>query len=120
VELARYHRERKQFALAHLFAQRAINIPRPDDTLFLDMATYAWRALDEFAVASYWIGDYQRALRACEWLLDNAALPYEQLARVTENLNFSRKALGKDGTRSILSEASLQPAHFAPEPGHEP
>ncbi|MFZ1102860.1 MAG: glycosyltransferase [Hyphomicrobiaceae bacterium] len=97
VELARYYRERKQYALAHLFAQRAINIPMPDDNLFLDVATYRWRAIDEFAVASYWIGDYQRGQRACEKLLEDAVLPVDQMARVTENLNYCREALRKAG-----------------------
>jgi tetratricopeptide (TPR) repeat protein len=97
VELARYCRERKQYALAHLFAQRAINIPRPDDVLFLDAATYEWRAIDEFAVASYWIGDYERGQRACEKLLADAVAPLEHLARVTENLNHCREALRKAG-----------------------
>ncbi|HEX5959544.1 MAG TPA: hypothetical protein VFY92_12925, partial [Hyphomicrobiaceae bacterium] len=93
VELARFHRERNEVALAHLFALRAINIPKPDDTLFLDTAAYSWRALDEFAVASYWMGEYKAAARACEWLLENGVLPLEQLARVTDNLNFSRTGM---------------------------
>ncbi len=94
VELARFYRERKQYVLAHLFASRAILLVRPDDTLFLDAATYEWRAIDEYAVASYWIGRYRDSVQACEQLLKNVALPYEQLARVTENLNFALQALG--------------------------
>ena len=69
----------------------------PDDNLFLDVATYRWRAIDEFAVASYWIGDYQRGQRACEKLLEDAVLPVDQMARVTENLNYCREALRKAG-----------------------
>lgn len=113
VELARFHRERKQFALAYLFALRATGMPKPDDILFLDAATYAWRALDEFAVASYWVCNYQEALRACELLLDNASLPYDQLTRVTENLNFSRDALRKGGAQFVLGETSSQPRGLA-------
>jgi tetratricopeptide (TPR) repeat protein len=94
VELARFYRERKQYVLAHLFAERAIRLARPDDTLFLDAATYEWRAIDEYAVASYWIGRHRDSADACEQLLKNSALPYEQLARVTENLNFALQALG--------------------------
>ena len=100
VQLARFHRERNQFALAHLFALRAINVCRPDDTLFLDTATYEWRAMDEFAVASYWMGQYRESARACEWLLDKGALPFDQLARVTENLNLALAAHRKDGRAS--------------------
>lgn len=92
VQLARMFRERKQYALAHLVASKAISIPRPDDTLFLDTTTYDWRALDEYAVASYWTGNYRECAKVCETLLNTTALPYEHLARVTGNLNF---ALGK-------------------------
>jgi len=80
-------------ALAHLFADRAIRLAQPNDTLFLDTATYEWRAIDEFAVASYWIGRYNDSAKACEQLLANSAFPYEQLPRVTENLNFALQAL---------------------------
>lgn len=111
VELARFHRERNELALAHLFALRAINVPKPDDTLFLDTAAYSWRALDEFAVASYWMGEYKAAARACEWLLENGVLPFEQLARVTDNLNFSRAGMAK-----AMGQQEGQPGE-PPSPG---
>jgi len=109
VALACIMRKRKQHALAHLFAKRAIDIPRPDDRLFLDNATYEWRALDEYAIASYWIGNYRESAQACEDLLNNAALPSNQLARVTENLNFALKALGRDGRTADLSTNFASP-----------
>jgi hypothetical protein len=61
--------------------------------LFLDTGTYDWRALDEYAVASYWVGDYKACKAACETLLKGNAIPYEHLARVTENLNFALEKL---------------------------
>jgi glycosyltransferase involved in cell wall biosynthesis len=95
VELARMCREKKQFVLAHLFASKAKNTPRPEDILFLDTPAYTWRALDEFAVASYWTGDYRACASACQCLLDGNALPFEHLSRVTANLNFALEKLGK-------------------------
>lgn len=95
VELARLFRERKQFALAHLFASKAKDTPRPGDILFLDAAAYDWRALDEYAVASYWVGNYRECAKSCETLLNTPALPYNHLARVTENLNFALAKLGR-------------------------
>lgn len=103
VELARLFRERKQYVLAHLFAERAIKTVHPDDNLFLDIATYEWRAIDEYAIASYWVGNYRDSARACEQLLKNAALPMNQLARVTDNLNFALKALGENERTTCLS-----------------
>jgi hypothetical protein len=63
--------------------------------LFIDAATYDWIALDEYAVASYWVGNYQDCAEACEKLLHNTAMPIEHLGRVHANLQFSLKALGK-------------------------
>lgn len=95
VELARFQRERSRFGIAHLFAARAIAMPRPEDILFVDIGTYEWRAIDEFAVASYWLGRYQDCAQACEQLLHGGRLPFEHRARVTQNLNFAMTELGK-------------------------
>src|SRR5262249_37049129 len=44
VQLARFYREKGRFALAHMFAAKAISIPRPGDMLFLEPAAYDWCA----------------------------------------------------------------------------
>ena len=95
VQLARIFRERKQFALALLFARKAKDLPRPADILFLESNAYDWQALDEFAVASYWTGNYKDCAAACESLLKGNTLPFEYLARVTGNLKFALEKLGK-------------------------
>lgn len=95
MHLARYHRENgERYALGLIFARRAVEIPRPDDVLFIDEATYRWRARDEYAIASYWVGDYQTSKQVCEELLASALLPDEQRARIAQNLDFSVRKLG--------------------------
>lgn len=98
VDLARIFRERKQYVLAHLFAERAIKTKRPDDILFVDAGTYTWRAIDEYAVASYWVGNYQDCARACEALLKSGAAPEEHLVRITKNLHYATDALAANKT----------------------
>lgn len=95
VHLARFHRVREEFAIAHLYAERALKIPKPDDLLFLDMSCYAWRAKDEFSIAAYYVGAYEESKRACEELLASDALPESERERVKENLRFAEEALGK-------------------------
>jgi glycosyltransferase involved in cell wall biosynthesis len=51
-QLARYHRERGEYALALLFARQAAMIPRPPDMLFVEDEVYRWRCLDELSVAA--------------------------------------------------------------------
>jgi len=89
-DLARYYRETKQFNLAFLFASAAKAIPLPTDILFVDSSVYQWRALDEYAVAAYWIGKYAECAMAAEQLLSSGLLPNEHRERVQKNLEFAR------------------------------
>lgn len=89
VNLARFYRERNQFALAHLYAERAVAIPPPSDILFVEGDCYVWRALDEYAVAAYWTGDFKTCEQTCRQLLGSPALPRSEMGRVSQNLAFA-------------------------------
>lgn len=92
-ELAQYLRESgPRWELAHLFAQRAIRIPRPGDALFVEREWYEWRCLDEYSVASYWVGDYEASKQAAEELLRGRA-PASQHERIRANLSFALERL---------------------------
>lgn len=90
-ELARVHRNRNEYALAHLFAQRAADLPRPDDILFVDAGTYHWRARDELALASYHTGDKQTARQLAEQLLHSPHLPEAERPRIQNNLEYFKR-----------------------------
>lgn len=66
MNLARYCREQKRWESAYIFAGSAMAIPRPDDILFVDESTYAWRAQDEYSIACYWTGRYEESMRVCK------------------------------------------------------
>ncbi|WP_231908137.1 glycosyltransferase [Cupriavidus sp. USMAHM13] len=87
-ELARYHRLRGEFALAHLYAQQAAALARPADTLFLDDAVYTWRALDELVVSAYYVGALEQGREALRRLLAGAAYPEAERARIEGNRVF--------------------------------
>lgn len=93
--LARICRERRDFALAHLFAARAAGTPRPDDVLFVDESVYGWRAVDELSIAEYWTGRHAASAANCRNLLSGGRLPAAQRPRVIANLNFALKAMGE-------------------------
>ncbi|MFD9368633.1 glycosyltransferase [Streptomyces sp. NPDC060020] len=90
-DLARVCRNEGRWPLAYMFARQAVRIPRPDDVLFVECDWYEWRALDELAVAAYWVGEYQESLDCCERLLAGDALPDEHRDRVLANLGFARR-----------------------------
>ncbi len=94
VELAAYQRGAKAWALAELFARTALAIPFSGDVLFVDTAAHAWRALDELAIATYYLGKYEESAALNRRLLADGKLPPEQRARIEQNLAFSVKHLG--------------------------
>ena len=94
--LALFLRENEQWEMARFFAEEAMRIPRPKDTLFVTREWYDWRAADEFAISAYWAGDYRGCEKACRLLLESRPLPHHEMERVRQNLAFAQKALGKE------------------------
>ncbi|MEV7501300.1 hypothetical protein [Streptomyces sp. NPDC093018] len=90
-DLTRLCRLEGRWPLAHLFAARAAVIPRPEDILFVEMSWHEWRALDELAVASYWIGDYAKSREYCTRLLDGGKVPEGERALIAANLEFAQE-----------------------------
>lgn len=87
-DLARFHRMRSEFALAHLYAQQAVQIPRPKDLLFVDASVYEWRALDELAVSAYYVNAMEQGRVAIKALLDGKKYPASEHRRMEANREF--------------------------------
>lgn len=92
VDLARFHRLRAQWALAWVYAHAAVAIPMPDDLLFVDAATYQWRALDEYAIACFYVGRLDAGAEALRRLLTEGHAPLEELDRLWANAGHYRAA----------------------------
>ncbi len=114
VELARYCRGQSQNALAHLFSQQAIKIAKPDDLLFVNNAVYDWLALDEYAIACYWINEYAECERACRELLANPKLPSSEHARILSNLNWALQQQGLPPNQAAIKLTPLAPTALCP------
>jgi len=90
VQLARFHRERRQWPIAYLYARAAVAIPRPADHLFVEDAAYAWRADDELAIAAWYVGAVDEGRRATERLLACPQVPASERARIERNAGWYR------------------------------
>ena len=88
-ELTRYCRLAKQYALAWVFASAAFDIKRPTDVLFIAVEVYAWRMLDEYALAAYYTGRLARCVAVNNALLVLPELPDAERPRIRENLNWA-------------------------------
>lgn len=95
VDLARYHRERQEWALAYLFAGAACLADPGRDILFVEPSAHLWKAMDERAVAAYWTGRYEEARSLCAKLLAGSDLPSAERPRVRGNLKLAHMALGR-------------------------
>jgi glycosyltransferase involved in cell wall biosynthesis len=92
--IAQQYRIDQRYHLGHLFAERAAALPLPEgDELFVHRDVYAWHALDELAICSYWIGEYIETIALCQRLLAGSETPDEERERIAGNLDFSLSAL---------------------------
>ena len=96
-QLARFHRERGEHALAYLFARQASVIPLPADILFVDTSVYSWRSLDELSVAASYTDALDEGQAATRRLLAEGHLPASERPRVEANLGFYAGAIAKRG-----------------------
>lgn len=88
-ELARFYRTRKEFDLACYFAKQAIDIPRPNDTLFVDGSVYDWRVLDEMSVSATYCPIYKAiGKNAMDQLIQENKFPKSSRDRILANKKF--------------------------------
>jgi hypothetical protein len=92
-ELAHYLQVRQKRMLAYMFATAAKEIGPTGQKLFVDPSFAAWRNLDEYAVACYWVGNFKESLLANEKLLKSALLPESERGRIENNLKFSLRKI---------------------------
>ena len=97
-DLARYFRDRKRHACGYVFARTGVNIPRPDDLLLIAEDVYAWRLLDELAVAAYWIGNFAESKTAGEEIIrrvkQGMRISAKDQKRIQQNLAYANTKLG--------------------------
>jgi predicted GH43/DUF377 family glycosyl hydrolase len=85
-ELAQAYRERGDFALALMFAERGLQIPYPPDVLFVHRWIYDYGLLMERAFAAGGLGDIEQTRADLRTVLDYATLPDETRRYVEHSL----------------------------------
>jgi hypothetical protein len=97
--VARRYRAEQRYRLGYLFAQRAAEIPCPeDDLLVMDPDIYGWRALYEQAVCASRLADDTEAFTLWRRLLTRADLSEEDRQRFAAN---------RDVFAPMMAEAAL-------------
>jgi glycosyltransferase involved in cell wall biosynthesis len=84
----------KRYQLGYLFAERAAQIPLPEeDILLVRAAVHAWLAREEQATCAWFIGNQVEAFMLWRRLLARADLPEEARQRIAGNRDFSVPAM---------------------------
>jgi glycosyltransferase involved in cell wall biosynthesis/predicted GH43/DUF377 family glycosyl hydrolase len=85
-ELAQAYRERGDFALARMFAERGLQVPYPADLLFIHRWIYDYGLLMERAFAAGGLGDVEQTRADLSTILEYAELPEETRSYVEQSL----------------------------------
>ncbi|HEY2501633.1 MAG TPA: hypothetical protein VGI68_09480, partial [Mycobacterium sp.] len=100
--IARRYRVEKRYRLGYLFAERAAEIPLPDDDMIVPYPdVYAWRAADEQAVCAYRIGKHPEAFTLWRRLLARPDVPNSERQRIAINRDL--------GVAAMIEAASSYP-----------
>lgn len=94
LELAKFYRKgaAPQWHSAYHFACEASLREFPQhDRLFVDRAVYDWRALDERAVAAFYLEQFDEAINLNRALLEGGFLPDAQRSRIEGNIAQAQK-----------------------------
>ena len=92
---AAYH-AMQRYRVGYLIAQRAAEIPFPEEDLFVPgevEQVYAWRATDMQATCASWIGKHAEAFTLCRGLLARPDIPDPDRQRIAANRDFSVPAM---------------------------
>ena len=101
-QLGSIYKNNKRWEQAYQLFKACATMDYPHrDLLFISASIYEGASIDEFAVAGFWTGHYEEAIRASEKLLE---MPYGQTHkdRILKNIWFSEKQLGKFNTNKLL------------------
>lgn len=93
-ELVSRLRTAGRYQAAHAFANAGVDREAPDDLLFVQPWVYQWGMLFEYSITSYWVGDTQSSLNACDRLLAIPDLPAVYRKQTVENRAFAIRRLG--------------------------
>jgi glycosyltransferase involved in cell wall biosynthesis len=87
--LAVYCRNNKAFDKAYFYAKIAQNTPYPNG-LFVEKEIYDWKMKDELAVAAFYVGAKEEAIKLNLEILEYPHLSVDSRSRVLKNLQFCK------------------------------
>ncbi len=112
--IASHYRAEREWQLGYFFAERAAQIPLPEDALFVRERDYTITARDEQAICAYWIGKHHESFILFHQLLSRDDLTDSARQRIVTNRDFAVPAM-LEATRLYPEELSRSLASRAPD-----
>lgn len=88
LELARYHRLRRNFSRALIYAEAAAQLSAPLDGLFIEQDVYEWRALEEVVISAWYVPNQEHRGARAAAILSLRTIPPLEAERVKKNCEF--------------------------------
>jgi tetratricopeptide (TPR) repeat protein len=88
-KLATICRKNGEYQQSYLFAEKGLEIPYPNDIIFVDKPTYEYGLLFELSIAAYWVGHYKKAIKLCKKLNKIQNIPEDVKIQNLKNIKFS-------------------------------
>ncbi len=103
--LCNYYRRKENYLLGYLLSKFGLSIKHPADLLFVESWVYDYGMLLEFSICSYWIGNYEESINACNQLLSDKDLPQYVRSCVEKNLEFAIQKIPEKRNPALLKKA---------------
>jgi tetratricopeptide (TPR) repeat protein len=81
--------------LGYIFAKKGVEIPFPNDILFVEKNVHDYLMVFELSIHAYWVGKYQEAVDNCTKLAKIPNVPQSILDQNEKNIQFSFDKLKK-------------------------
>lgn len=85
-EIAKYHREKGNNALACMFAEKGMALPLPRDALFVTYAVYDYLLHQEMSISGFYV-DRTKGFKSCDFLTMYRKAPDFQRNEAYNNMN---------------------------------
>ena len=95
----KYCRLNNRFNQGYILAKHALIVPYDINSLFGEKWIYDYGVMDEFAIAAFYVEQYEECRDACLSLLNVNLIPLDYIERIKTNLEFAYAKISEFETK---------------------
>lgn len=113
-----YMNDNNQFHIAYIFGKTAIEMPIPQEALFVEQSIYDFYLPLDFGICAYYLGKDEEAIKANNRILVQEGLTGDMFLRALENRRFSLDRKYPPREVPLDLERKIKVIVHVREPGH--